>query len=151
MRSGSVGVAVVAIAGVDGTANFRKAAIEAEEEHALVALVGTVFGEGERERDAGEELGVFLHELVRVRHKTGRAGPGDVERDGRARVEQLGDADDEIVGAFLHEGPLEEDLDIVVGAGDAGEERGVFLVKVGERIQRPTGGDVVALAAVADT
>ena len=49
VRSGSVGVAVVAIAGVDGTANFRKAAIEAEEEHSFVALVGTVFGEGERE------------------------------------------------------------------------------------------------------
>ena len=92
-----------------------------------------------------------MHELIRVRHKTGRAGPGDVERDGRARVEQLGDADDEIVGAFLHEGPLEEDLDIVVGAGDAGEERGVFLIKVGECIHRPTRGDVVALAAVAET
>jgi hypothetical protein len=44
----------------------------------------------------------------------------------------------------------EDGLDLVVGAGEPGEQCGVLLVEIGERVDGPAVGNVVALAAVAE-
>ena len=62
----------------------------------------------------------------------------------------MGDADDDVVGAFFDAVGLKEDFHVIVGAGDAGEERGVLLVEIGESVEGPAVGDVVALAGVAE-
>ena len=77
--------------------------------------------------------------------------PGDVERHGRVGIEQLGHPDQHVVGAFLEVNPGHrgiELLHIVIRAGQPQEQLGVFLVEIGDCVDRPAVGDVVALATV---
>ena len=151
MGLGAEGVVEKAVAAVDGPVERGKGAVERGERDEFFAFARAVLAKRLPEKNPGQDLDPLFDELVRVAQVTGVAAVAEVKRDGGARIEELGDTDDHIVGALLFAVGLEEHFHVVSGAGDAGEERGVFAVEISERVDRPAVGNVVALAGVAKT
>src|ERR1035437_8963570 len=150
MCGGAEGVVVVAVGRIDRAVQLGERAVETDEADPFFAVVGAILEEFKRQHDARENLSVLFDGPVRIGEVARSTAPGNVERNGRQRVEQLGDADDDIISVFAGAARLDEDLDLVVGAGEAGQQRGVLLVEIGERVDGPAVRHVVAFAAVAD-
>ena len=118
MCVGIVGVVVKAVGRIDRAVRLGERAVQRDERGPFFPLVRAVFRKRQRQKHAGKNLRALLHQLVGIGKITALPSPREIQPHRRARIEQLRDAEDHVVGALLRARRLVEDLNRIV-TGDS--------------------------------